>query len=171
MAGWQGKGGWGGAVVAPTDFYSTPARPTTTNTGTTRQEVIAKGAPYKWNQFVIQDKLPDAKTGGPNANVDFLTATAWVDTRDDPIVLTIPEQDDPDRYMSVQTTFMKVRACVGGWGWPRVRLPSCVYWCVRETIAAACLRAFVCAGVRWCVHVTIAAAFVRLLGCVQAACM
>lgn len=69
--------------------------------------MIAKGPPYKWNQFVIQDKLPDAKTAAPNANVDFLTATAWVDTRDDPIVLTVPEQDNPERYMSVQTTFMK----------------------------------------------------------------
>lgn len=54
--------------------------------------MIAPGAAYKWNQFVIQDKLPDAKTGGANANVDFLTATAWVDGRDDPFVLTVPQQ-------------------------------------------------------------------------------
>lgn len=54
--------------------------------------MIAPGAAYKWNQFFIQDKLPDAKTGGANANVDFLTATAWVDGRDDPFVLTVPQQ-------------------------------------------------------------------------------
>jgi hypothetical protein len=80
-------------------------RPTHTHTHT--QDIIAPGPPYKWNQFVVQDKLPDAKTGGPNANVDFLHATAWIDTRDDPIVLTIPVQDNPERYMSVQTTFIK----------------------------------------------------------------
>jgi len=39
--------------------------------------------------------------------VDFLTATAWIDTRDNPIVLTVPEPDRPDRYMSVQTTHLK----------------------------------------------------------------
>lgn len=78
--------------------------------------MIAPGQPYKWNQFVVQDKLPDAKTGGANANVDFLTATAWIDTRDDPIVLTIPEQ---------------VRAC----------LPACLRlfmcWCRRLVGRAA----------------------------------
>ncbi len=111
-------------------------------------DIIAKGPPYKFNQFVVQDKLPDPKvrppltffipsflhlapffppsrsmlphplivsfsfhrctqTAGPNADVDFLTATAWLDTRDNPIVLTVPEPDHPDRYMSVQTTHMK----------------------------------------------------------------
>lgn len=53
------------------------------------QEMIAPGNPV-FNQFKIQE-LPTPQTPGPNPSVDTLSAVAWVDLRDQPMVLRVPK--------------------------------------------------------------------------------
>ena len=77
-----------------------------------KQDIISKGQAF--NTFYIQEKLPDFKTAAPNANVDFLAATAWIDTRDHPIVLTVPEPDRPDRYVCVCVWIFMSEGEMGG---------------------------------------------------------